>query len=56
MLRGRAYQRESMPYKAVDSIVDSLIRHLMDLQSRKEAVELPREIWALSHIFPVLRG
>ena len=52
VLRGRAYQRESMPYKAVDAIVDSLSRHLMDLQSRKGAVELPSEIWALSHIFP----
>ncbi len=56
VLRGRAYQRESMPYKAVDSVVDALSRHLMDAQARTgSAVALPGEIWALSHVFPVLR-
>jgi serine/threonine protein kinase len=55
VLRGRAYERESMPYKAVDSVIDALTRHLMDLQGRDEAFALPSEIWALAHVFPVLR-
>jgi eukaryotic-like serine/threonine-protein kinase len=55
VLRGRAYERESMPYKAVDSIVDALTRHLMELQESERTVALPAETWALAHVFPVLR-
>jgi eukaryotic-like serine/threonine-protein kinase len=55
VLRGRAYQRESMPYKAVDGVVDALSRHLMDGQATESGLRLPKEIAAVSHIFPVLR-
>ncbi|HLK40946.1 MAG TPA: AAA family ATPase, partial [Polyangiaceae bacterium] len=55
VLRGRAYERETVPYKAVDSVVDALTRHLVDLQDADVPVELPDEIWALAHVFPVLR-
>ena len=55
VLRGRAYSRESVPFKAVDSIVDALSRHLTDLQARGEALALPKNIGALAHVFPVLR-
>jgi eukaryotic-like serine/threonine-protein kinase len=55
VLRGRAYSRESVPFKAVDSVVDALSRHLTDLQARGEALALPKNIGALAHVFPVLR-
>jgi hypothetical protein len=55
VLRGRAYSRESVPFKAVDSVVDALSRHLADLQGRREVLTLPKNIEALAHVFPVLR-
>ena len=54
ILQGRAYERESMPYKALDSVVDSLSRHLMRLGERLPSMPLPRDIGALAQLFPVL--
>jgi hypothetical protein len=55
VLRGRAYERESLPYKAVDSIIDALSRHLAHLDDSEETLPLPADIGALAHLFPVLR-
>jgi serine/threonine protein kinase len=54
VLRGRAYERESVPYKAVDSVIDALSRHLIASEEAGEPIELPEGIWALARVFPVL--
>jgi len=54
VLRGRAYERESVPYKVVDSVIDALSRQLMRFVDG-DALELPENAWALGRLFPVLQ-
>ena len=49
-LRGRAYEREAVPYKAFDAVIDSLSRYLL-----QTTVTMPADVWALARLFPVLR-
>jgi serine/threonine protein kinase len=55
VLRGRAYEREAVPYKAFDSVIDSLSRYLMCLSDEDLTIALPKDTWALARLFPVLR-
>ncbi len=43
-----------MPYKALDPLVDSLCHHLGRLGPHESAALLPRHLWALAQLFPVL--
>jgi tetratricopeptide (TPR) repeat protein len=54
VLRGRCYVRESMPYKGVDGIVDSLTQFLRTLPDTDVARTLPDDALFLAELFPVL--
>ena len=54
ILSGRCYEQESVPYKAVDSLIDALTRELLMRSSRELARLIPPGIGTLARIFPVL--
>ncbi len=56
VLRGRAYERESVPYKAVDAVVDALSRYMQQLADQGVSIIMPRDVWTLARLFPVLRS
>lgn len=52
---GRCYDRESIPLKALDSQIDSLVRFLRSRPSDELSSFLPRDIERLAQLFPILR-
>lgn len=54
-LAGRCYEREAVPYKAVDEVIDSLVRYMSHLPEGIAADLLPQDIALAAHVFPVLR-
>jgi len=55
VLRGRCHEREALPFKALDNVVDGLSHCLASLGADDQAYVLPDGIMYLSEIFPVLR-
>ncbi len=54
VLSGRCYERESVPYKALDGVIDSLSRYLKTLSGPQVRALLPEGVSALTRLFPVL--
>jgi serine/threonine protein kinase len=55
LLQGKCHERESIPYKALDSIAESLAHYLLRLPSRDVESLLPRDVVALARVFPIFR-
>ncbi len=55
ILKGRCHELESVPYKALDSLIDALARYVMSLPKEYAARLIPSDVSALAKVFPVLR-
>ena len=54
MLSGRCYENESVPYKALDGVVDDLSRYLGSIPRQHVERLMPPDVPALTRVFPVL--
>ncbi|MSP61409.1 MAG: serine/threonine-protein kinase PknK [Myxococcales bacterium] len=52
---GRCHERESVPYKAVDGIIDALSRYLGTLVEEEVEALLPSTHGLIAQVFPVMR-
>jgi serine/threonine protein kinase len=55
ILHGRCYERESMPFKAVDEVIDDLTHQLHELPAEQQRKLLPPGAELIAQAFPVFR-
>jgi serine/threonine protein kinase len=56
ILKGRCREAESVPYKALDPIVDELVKYLQRLPEEAASALMPRSPELLRRLFPVFTG
>lgn len=54
VLQGRCYEHESIPYKALDPVIDNLVRYLEGVSPSVAETLVPDDVSALVRVFPVL--
>ncbi len=54
VLTGRCHEREQIPHKALDAVIDSLSQHLLRLPVEEVLPLVPEHAGALARLFPVL--
>lgn len=54
VLVGRCYERETVPYKGLDTAIDALCDHLRSLPPGELEALLPEDLGAAAKLFPVL--
>lgn len=54
VLSGRCYERESIPFRGCDSLIDALSRHLRKLPEGRASRLIPRHIHELAKLFPAI--
>jgi len=55
IMAGRCYDRESVPFKALDALIDALAGYLRALPETDAALLMPDDIGVLARVFPVLQ-
>lgn len=56
IFEGRCHPNESVPFKALDSLIDDVASYLSSLRPDEALAVVPRHIDALAHAFPTLRS
>jgi hypothetical protein len=54
LFAGRCYERESVPYKAIDGVIDDLSNLFRSMEESEVAALLPENVGLLAQVFPVL--
>ena len=54
VLEGRCFERETLPYKALDSVIDDLAERLLGLPAPERDAVLPEHVSDLVRVFPAL--
>lgn len=54
VLEGRCFERETLPYKALDSVIDNIAAHLRRVSARRVEALVPKGVGDVVRAFPAL--